>query len=61
MRTSTRELDHERILVLVHHSGRGKTSELELEMRSHGAALFPRPRRQCDEARYLCGSGERIR
>jgi ketosteroid isomerase-like protein len=36
-----RELDDERVLVLVDFSGRGKTSGLELrEMRSKGANLF---------------------
>lgn len=36
-----RELDAERVLVLVHNSGRGKTSGLELEqMQSKGANLF---------------------
>jgi ketosteroid isomerase-like protein len=36
-----RELDEERVLVLNHYSGRGKTSGLELEqMRTKGAALF---------------------
>jgi len=36
-----RELDGERVLVLSHFSGRGKTSGLELgEMRSKGAELF---------------------
>ena len=36
-----RELDNERVLVLDHFSGRGKTSGLELgQMRSQGAALF---------------------
>jgi ketosteroid isomerase-like protein len=36
-----RELDAERVLVLVHFSGRGKTSGLELEqMRAKGASLF---------------------
>jgi hypothetical protein len=36
-----RELDSERVLVLVRWSGRGKTSGLELEqMRAKGAGLF---------------------
>jgi ketosteroid isomerase-like protein len=36
-----RELDRERVLVLVHRSGRGKTSGLEIgEMRGKGANLF---------------------
>jgi ketosteroid isomerase-like protein len=36
-----RELDGERVLVLVHRSGRGKTSRVELgQMRSKGAGLF---------------------
>jgi ketosteroid isomerase-like protein len=36
-----RELDGERVLVLVHLSGRGKTSGLELEqMQAKGASLF---------------------
>jgi ketosteroid isomerase-like protein len=36
-----RELDGERILVLVHQSGRGKTSGLEIaEMRTKGAGLY---------------------
>jgi ketosteroid isomerase-like protein len=36
-----RELDDERILVLTRHSGRGKTSGVELEqVRSKGAALY---------------------
>ena len=36
-----RELDGERVLVLVHNSGRGKTSGLELgQMQSKGANLF---------------------
>jgi ketosteroid isomerase-like protein len=36
-----RELDEERVLVLNHYSGRGKTSGLELkQMRTKGAALF---------------------
>jgi ketosteroid isomerase-like protein len=36
-----RELDDERVLVLFHRSGRGKTSGLELaQMRSKGAALY---------------------
>jgi ketosteroid isomerase-like protein len=36
-----RELDGERVLVLVHQSGRGKASGLEIgQMRSKGASLF---------------------
>jgi ketosteroid isomerase-like protein len=36
-----RELDDERVLVLVHHTGRGKTSGLELgQIGPRGAALF---------------------
>jgi ketosteroid isomerase-like protein len=36
-----RELDDQRVLVLVHRSGRGKTSGLELgQMRTKGACLF---------------------
>jgi ketosteroid isomerase-like protein len=36
-----RELDGERVLVLVHNHGRGKTSGLELgQMRTKGAMLF---------------------
>jgi ketosteroid isomerase-like protein len=36
-----RELDRERVLVLCHGVGRGKTSGLELgQMRTHGANLF---------------------
>jgi ketosteroid isomerase-like protein len=36
-----RELDDERVLVLVRRSGSGKTSGLQLEqMRSRGAAVF---------------------
>ena len=36
-----RELDHERVLVLTHYSGRSKTSGLELEqVRTKGAGLF---------------------
>jgi ketosteroid isomerase-like protein len=36
-----RELDAERVLVLIHRSGRGKASGLELaQMRSEGALLF---------------------
>ena len=36
-----RELDGERVLVLVHASGRGKTSRVELgQMRTEGASLF---------------------
>jgi ketosteroid isomerase-like protein len=36
-----RALDDDRVLVLVHHSGRGKTSGLEVrQMRSQGAYLF---------------------
>jgi ketosteroid isomerase-like protein len=36
-----RELDRERILVLVHYSGRGKTSGLDVgHMRAQGAHLF---------------------
>jgi ketosteroid isomerase-like protein len=36
-----RELDDERVLVLVQYSGRGKTSGLELgQLRDNGAALF---------------------
>src|SRR2546428_13850821 len=36
-----RELDGERVLVLVHYSARGKTSGLELgQMRTKGASLF---------------------
>jgi ketosteroid isomerase-like protein len=36
-----RELDDERVLVLVHLTGRGKTSGLELgQMRAKGASLF---------------------
>jgi ketosteroid isomerase-like protein len=36
-----RELDDERVLVLVHWSGRGKTSGLELaQMRAKGASIF---------------------
>jgi ketosteroid isomerase-like protein len=36
-----RELDDERILVLVHQGGRGKTSGLEVaQMQSKGASLF---------------------
>jgi ketosteroid isomerase-like protein len=33
-----RDLDHERVLVLAHYSGRGKKSELD--MRAEGANLF---------------------
>ena len=36
-----RELDDERVLVLIHWGGRGKTSGLEIEqMRTKGAQLF---------------------
>ena len=36
-----REIDGERVLVLIHHRGRGKTSGLELgQMRSQGATLW---------------------
>jgi ketosteroid isomerase-like protein len=36
-----RELDDERVLVLLHATGRGKTSGLDLrQMRTHGATLF---------------------
>ena len=36
-----REIDGERVLVLIHHRGRGKTSGLELrEMQTKNAALF---------------------
>jgi hypothetical protein len=36
-----RELDDERVLVLVHHSGRGKRSGLEIgQLGSEGAQLF---------------------
>jgi ketosteroid isomerase-like protein len=36
-----RELDGERVLVLIHYSGRGRTSGLELEqMRAKGATLY---------------------
>jgi ketosteroid isomerase-like protein len=36
-----RELDGERVLVLIHRSGRGKASGLELaQVRSEGALLF---------------------
>jgi ketosteroid isomerase-like protein len=36
-----RELDGERVLVLTHYSGRGKTSGLDLgRMRARGASLF---------------------
>jgi ketosteroid isomerase-like protein len=36
-----RELDDERVLVLIRFSGRGKTSELELDqMRAKGATLY---------------------
>jgi len=36
-----REIDGERILVLIHHRGRGKTSGLELgQMQTNNAALF---------------------
>jgi hypothetical protein len=36
-----RELDGERVLMLLHQSGRGKASRLELrQMRTQGAALF---------------------
>lgn len=36
-----RELDDQRVLVLVHYSGRGKRSGLDLErMGTHGAVLF---------------------
>jgi ketosteroid isomerase-like protein len=36
-----RELDGERVLVLVHYGGRGKTSGLQLgQMRTKGASLF---------------------
>lgn len=36
-----RELDHERVLVLFHYSGRGQTSGLELgQLRTHGANVF---------------------
>jgi ketosteroid isomerase-like protein len=36
-----RELDGERVLVLIHHRGRGKTSGLELgQMQTKNAALF---------------------
>jgi ketosteroid isomerase-like protein len=36
-----RELDAERVLVLTHHSGRGKTSGLDLaQIHTNGASLF---------------------
>jgi ketosteroid isomerase-like protein len=36
-----RELDADRVLVLVHYSGRGRTSGLDLgQLRTAGAALF---------------------
>jgi hypothetical protein len=35
-----RELDDERVLVLVHHRGRGKTSGLEIEQIERGNALL---------------------
>jgi ketosteroid isomerase-like protein len=36
-----REIDGERVLVLIHHGGRGKTSGLELgQMQTKNAALF---------------------
>ena len=36
-----RELDEQRVLVLAHFSGRGKTSDVDVgEMRTMGAALY---------------------
>jgi hypothetical protein len=36
-----RELDHERILVLIHRSGRGNASGLQLaQVGTHGATLY---------------------
>jgi ketosteroid isomerase-like protein len=36
-----REMDRERVLVLIHHRGRGKTSGLELgQMQTNNASLF---------------------
>jgi hypothetical protein len=53
-----RELDEERVLALVEASGRGKASGLELgQMRTKGAALFPRPRGQGDAIRVLVEPG----
>ncbi len=53
-----RELDDERVLVLAHMTGRGKTSGLELTQRWGGPRREPvlLARRQGDEARPLLGS-----
>ena len=51
-----REMDRERVLVLIHHRGRGKTSGLELgQMQTNNADLFHVRRRQGDEVRRLLG------
>ena len=49
-----RELDGERVLVLQHSGGRGKTSGLEVtQMTDEGSDRVSDPRRQGDEARRL--------
>ena len=57
-----RELDDERVLVLVNLRGRGKTSGLELgQMRQRGSAPLPSPRRQGDQAGPILGPRTRAR
>jgi hypothetical protein len=52
-----RELDDERVLVLDHRGGRGKTSGLEIgQIRTNGGPV-PGPRQQGDEDRSLLGRG----
>jgi hypothetical protein len=49
-----RELDDERVLVLIRVSGRGKTSGLEIEqLGSRGGTAVPYPRRRGYEVRQL--------
>ena len=53
-----RELDGERVLVLLHIVGRGKTSGVELgQMRTKAANLFHIRGGKVDEARYLPDRG----
>jgi ketosteroid isomerase-like protein len=56
-----RELDHERVLVLVNRSGRGKTSGLDLgEMRNRGAAVFQVREGKVAKFVYYCDSARAL-
>ena len=57
-----RDLDEERVLVLIEASGRGKTSGLELgQMGTRGSCRLSHPGRQGDEIRALVGPRPRAR